>query len=83
MKNASTWMAVLTFTALVLAAILLAGNERPARAAMINNQPAYTIMTSGTGADETLIIIDKPRGKMIIYGFKGNELVPIAGGAAR
>jgi hypothetical protein len=83
MKNASTWMAVLTFTALILTAILLAGNERPAQAAMINNQTGFTLMTGGVGGDEQLIVIDKPRGKMIVYSFKGNELVPVAGGAAR
>ena len=83
MKNTSIWMVVLTFTAILLAAILLSSNERPAQAAMINNLPAYTLMTSGSGADESLIIIDKPKGKMIVYSFKGNDLVPIAGGPAR
>ena len=82
MKNTSLWMAVLTFTAVILAVILLSSNERPAQAAMINTQPPITLMTSG-GGDESLILIDKNKGKMIVYGLKNNELVLVASGPAR
>jgi len=84
MKNTSIWAAVLTFTAIILAAILLSGNPQPAEAAMINAQPGFTLMTSGiNGGDEALIVIDKTKQKMIIYSFKGNDLVPVAGGSIR
>jgi hypothetical protein len=83
MKNTSVWMAVLTFTAVVFAAILLSSGDRPAQAAMINSLPNFTLLTSGGGGDESLIVIDKVKGKMIIYGFKANELVPLASGPAR
>jgi hypothetical protein len=83
MKNTSLWMAVLTFTAILLSAILLSSNDRPAQAAMILPLPGFTLMTSGAAGDEALIIIDKNKGKMIVYSFKGNELVPIASGPAR
>jgi hypothetical protein len=79
MKNSSIWMAVLTFTAVILSAILLSGNERPAQAAMLNAQPNITLITTGNGGDEGLVVVDKIQQKMVIYLIKGNELVPIAG----
>ena len=84
MKSTSLSMAVLTFTALVMAVILLSGNQRPAQASMINAQPGFTLMTSGTnGGDEALVVMDKTKLKMIIYMFKGNDLAPVAGGSIR
>jgi hypothetical protein len=84
MKNTSLWMAVLTFTAIILAAILLTSGERPAQAAMINAQPNFTLMTTGiNGGDEALVVIDKGRQKMIIYMYRGNELLPVAGRSIR
>jgi hypothetical protein len=78
-KSSSVWMAVLTFTAVILGAILLSSNERPAQASMLNAQPNITLMTTGNGGDEGLVVVDKTQQKMIIYLIKGNELVPIAG----
>jgi hypothetical protein len=78
-KSASLWMAVLTFTAVILGAILLSSNERPAQAAMLNAQPNVTMMTTGNGGDEGLVVVDKTQQKMIIYLLKGPDLVPIAG----
>jgi len=84
MKSTSIWMAVLTFTAVILAVILLTSSQRPAEAAMINTQPGFTLMTSGTnGGDEALVVMDKTKQKMIIYMFKNNELAPVAGGSIR
>lgn len=83
MKNTSLWMAVLTITAILLSVILMSANDRQAQAAMINNQPNFTLLTSGAGGDESLIVIDKVKGKMIVYSLKANELVPVASGAAR
>jgi len=77
-KSSSIWMAVLTFTAVILGAILLSSNERPAQAAMLNAQPNVTLMTTGNGGDEGLVVVDKGQQKMVIYLIKGNELVPIA-----
>ena len=80
MKNsASIWMAVLTFTAIILGTILLSSNERPAQASMLNAQPNVTLMTTGNGGDEGLVVVDKIQQKMVIYLIKGNELTPIAG----
>jgi uncharacterized SAM-binding protein YcdF (DUF218 family) len=78
-KTSSIWMAVLTLTAVILGAILLSSNERPAQAAMLNAQPNVTLMTTGNGVDEGLIVVDKTQQKMIIYLLKGADLVPIAG----
>jgi hypothetical protein len=78
-KTSSLWMAVLTLTAVILGAILLSSNERPAQAAMLNAQPNITLMTTGNGVDEGLVVVDKTQQKMIIYLLKGTDLVPIAG----
>jgi hypothetical protein len=79
-KTASIWMAVLTFTAVVMSVILISSNERPAQAAMLNAQPNVTMITTGAGgADEGLVIVDKTQQKIIIYQLKGNELLPMAG----
>jgi hypothetical protein len=79
MKNTSIWMAVLTLTAVILAAILLGNNDRQAQAAMINAQPGFILMTTGAnGGDEGLVVIDKTQLKMVIYAFKGNDLIPLA-----
>ena len=84
MKSTSIWTAVLTMTALIMAVILLTNNQRPAEGAMINAQPGFTLMTSGiNGGDEALVVMDKSKQKMIIYTFKNNELVPVAGGSIR
>ena len=80
MKTANIWMAVLTLTAVILAAIMLSRNERPADAAMINAQPTVVLMTTGAnGGDEGLIVVDKTQQKMIVYMLNNNALVPIAG----
>jgi hypothetical protein len=79
-KSSSIWIAVLTFTAVILAAILLSSNERPAQAAMLNAQSSkVTMITTGNGGDEGLIVVDRAQQKVIIYLLKGNELTPIAG----
>jgi hypothetical protein len=79
-KSSSIWIAVLTFTAVILAAILLAGIDRPAQASMLNSQSSkVTMITTGNGGDEGLIIVDRTQQKVIIYLLKGNELTPIAG----
>ncbi len=79
-KSSSIWIAVLTFTAVILAAILLAGSDRPAQASMLNSQSGkVTMITTGNGGDEGLIIVDRTQQKVIIYLLKGNELTPIAG----
>jgi hypothetical protein len=36
-------------------------------------------MTTGNGADEGLVIVDKSQQKMVIYLLRGNELTYIAG----
>ncbi len=79
-KSSSIWIAVLTFTAVILAAILFAGLDRPAQASMLNSQSGkVTMITTGNGGDEGLIIVDRTQQKVIIYLLKGNELTPIAG----
>ena len=79
-KSSSIWIAVLTFTAVILAAILLAGIDRPAQASMLNAQSSkVTMITTGNGGDEGLIIVDRSQQKVIVYLLKGNELTPIAG----
>ncbi len=78
-KSSSIWMAVLTFTSVILAAILFAGYERPVQAAMLNAQPKATMITTGNGADEGLVIVDRSQQKIIIYILRGTDLVPIAG----
>jgi hypothetical protein len=79
MNKTSMWMVVLTFTAVILGAILLSNNERPAQAAMLNAQPNVTMITTGNGGDEGLVVVDKTQQKMLIYLLKGTDLVPIAG----
>ena len=79
-KTSSVWIAVLTLTAVILAAVILSSNERPAQAAMLNAQPTVTMMTTGTnGGDEGLVVVDKTQQKMVVYLIKGNSLEPIAG----
>jgi len=78
-KTSSIWMAVLTFSAVILGAILLSNNERPAQAAMLNAQPNMTLMTTGNGADEGLVVVDKTQQKMAVYLLRGNDLAYIAG----
>jgi hypothetical protein len=79
-KSSSIWMAALTLTAVILTAVLLSSNDRPAQAAMLNAQTNVTMMTTGTnGGDEGLVIVDRQQQKMIVYLIKGNELAPIAG----
>jgi len=85
MKNAtSIWMAVLTFTAVILAAILLSSHSQNAQAAMINAQADYSLITSGVnGGDEALFIVDKASQKMVAYQIRGTELIPLAGTSFR
>jgi hypothetical protein len=79
-KSSSVWLAVLTFTAVILAAILLSGGDRPAQASMLNSQSSkVTMLTTGNGGDEGLIVVDRTQQKVVIYLLKGNELTPIAG----
>jgi hypothetical protein len=78
-KSLSIWIATLTFTAVVLSAILLAAGDRSAEASMINFQSAkVTMITTGAGADEGLLIVDRTQQKAIVYMLKGNELSPVA-----
>ncbi|HVT79334.1 MAG TPA: hypothetical protein VHM90_01645 [Phycisphaerae bacterium] len=80
LKNSSVWMAVLTFTAVIMGAIILSSNDRRADAAMLNAQTNFSLMTTGiNGGDEALIVIDKAQQKMILYVLKGNELTPLTG----
>ncbi len=79
-KTTSIWTAVLTFSAVIMAAILLATNQREAQGAMINAQTGFTLMTTGVnGGDEALIVIDKTSQKMLIYNLNGNNLELLAG----
>jgi hypothetical protein len=79
-KSVSVWMAVLTITAVIMAVILLASNERPVQASMLNAQPGVTMMTMGAGGgDEGLVIVDRATQRIIVYVMKGNELTPVAG----
>ena len=79
-KNTSVWMAVLTFTAVIMGAILLSSGERRAEASMLNAQTNFSLMTTGiNGGDEALVVIDKAQGKIILYVLKGNELTPVTG----
>ena len=83
-KNTSVWTAVLTFTGVILGAILLSTHDRRADAAMLNAQDKFAIMTSGTnGGDEALIVVDKFQQKMVIYMLRGNDLTPMAGSSLR
>jgi hypothetical protein len=68
-KNSSALIATLTLTAIVLGVILLATPSRPVQAAMANNQGSVVLITSGqsSGADDSLFIIDKGSGKMLVY----------------
>jgi hypothetical protein len=78
-KHTSIWMAVLTFTAVILGAILLSAPDRRAEGAMLNAQSNFSLMTTGiNGGDEALIIVDKGQQKMIVYVLKGNELTVLA-----
>jgi len=79
MKHSSTWMAVLTFTAVVLGAILLSSNSQKAEGAMIIDQTGFSLLTSGNGGDESLIIIDKTRLKMIAYKLSANGAFDVVG----
>jgi hypothetical protein len=79
-KKPGVWMAVLTFTALILAVLLIATPAREAQAVMINAQPGFTLMTSGTaGGDEYLFVIDNSTNKMGIYKLNGNSLDVMGG----
>lgn len=79
-RNSSTWMAVLTITGIMLAAILLSAPQPAAQAAMLNAQADFSMMTAGTnGGDEALIIVDKRSQKMVIYRLNGNSLEALAG----
>ena len=74
-RSPSLWIAVLTLTAVVLGAINLFAPSRSAKAEMINVQNNFSLMTSGTtGGDEALIVIDKNRGKMVVYHLNGTTL---------
>jgi hypothetical protein len=81
MKNAtSIWTAVLTFSAVILAVILLSGHSQQADAAMLNAQADFSLMTTGAaGGDEFLVVIDKTQQKMIAYRVQANEMVPLTG----
>jgi hypothetical protein len=77
-KHSNVWIAVLTFTAVILGAILLSSNDRRAEASMLNSQTNFSLMTTGiNGGDEALIVIDKTQAKMIVYVLKGQELTPM------
>jgi hypothetical protein len=79
-KQTSIWTAVLTFTAVILGAILLSSHDRKAEGAMLNAQANFSLMTTGiNGGDEALVIIDKTQQKMIVYTLKNNDLIPQLG----
>ncbi len=79
-KHTSVWMAVLTFTAVIMGAILLSAHDRTANGAMLNAQSNFSLMTTGiNGGDEALVVVDKNQQKMIVYVLKGNELTVFAG----
>jgi hypothetical protein len=79
-RNHSMWIAVLTLSAVILGAVLLAAPPREANAAMLNAQAGYTLVTTGTpGGDEALVIVDKSTQKMLVYTLSGNTLSPMAG----
>jgi hypothetical protein len=79
-KSTSIWIAVLTFTAVILASVFFSMNDRSAQGAMLNFQSAkVTMITSGTAADEGLIVIDRVQQKAIVYVIKGTDIVPVAG----
>jgi hypothetical protein len=81
-KSASIWMAVLTFTAIVMGVVLIATPSRNAQAAMLNVQQGFSLMTAGTvGGDEALIVIDKGAQKVIVYHLNGNTMDVMAGGS--
>ena len=75
------WMGALTLVAILLGAVLLATNSRPAEANMLNAQSGFSLMTAGAmGQDEVLIVIDKGAQKMIVYNLvNGKDLRPVAG----
>jgi len=74
-RSASLWIAVLTLTAVVLGAINFFSPARTAQAEMLNVQNNFSMMTSGTpGGDEALIVIDKSRGRMVVYHLNGTAL---------
>ena len=78
-SKSSMWVAVLTFTGLVLGVLMMAAPNREARAEMINAQASFTLITSGApGADEALTVIDKTAQKMIIYHLNGNSFEVIS-----
>ena len=78
-KNTSVWIAVLTFTAVVLSVILLASHSQQAQASMLLDQGSFSMITSGNGGDESLIVIDKAAQKMIAYHMNANGTMDVIG----
>jgi hypothetical protein len=78
-KNSSVWMAVMTFTAVVLAIIMLSSHSRDAKAAMMLDQSGFSMLTSGNGGDEVLVVIDKSTQRMIGYHLNNNNTFDIVG----
>jgi hypothetical protein len=77
--KSGTLMAALTLTALLMVVVLLAAPQREAQGMMLNSQPGFDLMTTGTpGGDEVLIVIDKSTEKMIMYQLNGNRLDTVA-----
>jgi hypothetical protein len=73
-KKTSALIAALIMTAIVLCAIVLTTGNRPAEAAMLNAQADFSLMTVGLpGGNESLVIIDKNQGKMLVYELNGNQ----------
>jgi hypothetical protein len=70
----SALIAALILTAIVLSAVVLTTSSRPAEAAMLNAQADFSLLTVGLpGGNESLVIIDKNQGKMLVYELNGNQ----------
>jgi hypothetical protein len=78
----SALMAVLTLTAIVLGAILLATPSKEAKGEMLNEKTNYTMMMVGgaQGGEEFLMIVDKKTQKMLAYRMQG-ATIELATGA--
>ena len=78
-KNSSVWMAVLTFTAVILAAVLLSSQSQNAKAALLLDQANFSMMTVGNGGDEVLVVVDKSTQRMVAYHYTANGTFDIVG----
>jgi hypothetical protein len=82
MKNkTNVWISVLTVSAIMLLCLLLwPATEQKAEAAMLNAQPGYVLVTSGNpGGDESLFVLERSSGKILMYHLNGNRLELVAG----